>query len=61
MIIFYVKEPYQKEHSQNIFYGTSSFKKNLQHEHNNYQKRNIKTAQDPLGSEGKVSRCRICD
>lgn len=27
MIIFYVKEPYQKEHSQNIFYGTSSFKK----------------------------------
>ena len=56
-----LKNLIKKNIAKTFFMEHHLLKKNLQHKHNNYQKRNIKTAQDPLGSEGKVSRCRICD
>lgn len=51
----------KKEHDDNVLYAKSAFKNTLQNSKNRYQKRNSKVLQNPLDSDGNVSKCRIWD
>ena len=51
----------KKEHDDNVLYAKSAFKNTLQNSKNSYQKRNSKVLQNPLDSDGNISKRRIFD
>ena len=57
---FYTRENREKESIENVFYNKSS-KSFTPRKQNSFPKKNTKSLQNPLDSDGKVSRCRICD